>query len=375
MTMNCLPYSMIGGLICLVCAWPVWGEAASDLPLEKIQLKPGFQIDIFADNLVNARSLALGAKGTVFVSTRTKGKVYAVVDEDGDHRADKTYTLAEGLFMPNGVAFRNGSLYLAEVNRVLRYDGIEDRLDNPPDPVVVLDGLPRDKHHGWKFIRFAPDGRLYVPIGAPCNICDPEDPRYASISRVNADGSGFEVFAHGVRNTVGFDWHPQTGELWFTDNGRDWLADESPPDELNHVPRAGMHFGYPYCHGDGIADPEFGKGKDCSDYTPPAQPLVPHAGVVGMRFYTGRMFPGEYRNQILLVEHGSWNRKEKVGYRIMLVRLKDSKPVSYEPFAEGWLQGNQVWGRPVDVEQMHDGSLLVSDDQAGVVYRISYKGQ
>lgn len=373
--MNCLRYSLISGLVCAACALPAWGEAADELPLEQIQLKPGFQIDIFADKLTDARSLALGAKGTVFVGTRTKGNVYALVDEDKDHRADKTYTLAEGLFMPNGVAFRDGALYLAEVNRVLRYDAIEDRLDNPPDPVVVLDGLPRDKHHGWKFIRFAPDGRLYVPIGAPCNICNPEDPRYAAISRVNADGSGFEVFAHGVRNTVGFDWHPRTGELWFTDNGRDWLGDESPPDELNHAPRAGMHFGYPYCHGDDIADPQFGKEKDCSQYIPPAQPLVAHAGVVGMRFYTGRMFPDEYRNQILLVEHGSWNRKDKVGYRVMLVRLKDDKPASYEPFAEGWLQGNEVWGRPVDVQVMPDGSLLVSDDHADAVYRISYQGK
>lgn len=345
---------------------------AQNLPLERITLPPGFEISVYAANIPNARSLALSPKGILFVGTRTAGNVYAVIDRDQDHRADEVITIARGLAMPNGVAVRNGSLYVAEVNRILRYDDIENRLTNPPAPVVVIDTLPRDRHHGWKFIAFGPDGMLYVPVGAPCNVCERNDPRYASILRMKPDGSGLEVYAHGVRNTVGFDWHPETHELWFTDNGRDWLGDDLPPDELNVAPEAGRHFGFPYCHGGDIPDPEFGNRRRCEEFVPPVMKLGPHVAALGMRFYTGTLFPADYRNSIFIAEHGSWNRSTPIGYRLTRVRVENNRAVSYEVFAEGWLQGNRAWGRPVDVLVMPDGSLLVSDDQANVIYRISY---
>lgn len=347
--------------------------ATENLPLHLISLPPGFTISIYAAEVPNARSMALSPNGTLFVSTRRAGSVYAIVDRNADQRADAVHTLAEGLNMPNGVAFRDGALYVAEVNRVLRFDDIETRLHNPPPPVVVNDSLPRDSHHGWKFIRFGPDGRLYVPVGAPCNICKRDDDRYAAILRMQPDGSGLEVFAHGIRNTVGFDWHPETRELWFTDNGRDWLGDNLPPDELNHVPRPGMHFGFPYCHGGDIPDPEYGDERSCGEFTPPAMKLGPHVAALGMRFYTGSMFPAPYRQQIFIAEHGSWNRSEPIGYRLTMVRLEDNQAVEYTVFAEGWLQPDGVWGRPVDVLVMPDGALLVSDDSAGAIYRISYE--
>lgn len=344
------------------------------LPLETIKLPPGFEISLFAENVPNARSMALSPSGILFVGTRNAGNVYAVVDRDKDYKADKVIVIASGLRMPNGVAFKDGSLYVAEISRILRFDNIEERLNNPPAPVVINDSFPRDEAHGWKFIRFGPDGKLYVPVGAPCNVCDPQDERYSTIMRMNPDGSGLEIFARGVRNTVGFDWHPETNELWFTDNGRDWMGDDIPPDELNYAPEPGMHFGFPYCHGGNILDPDFGKGRNCADYVPPAMNLGPHVAALGMRFYTGTMFPNEYRNQIFIAEHGSWNRSTPIGYRITLVRLNGNKAESYEVFAEGWLQGRTVWGRPVDVLVMPDGSLMVSDDHAGAIYRIKYGG-
>jgi glucose/arabinose dehydrogenase len=256
---------------------------------------------------------------------------------------------------------------------VLRFDDIAANLTDPPRPVVVNDSFPDDKWHGWKFIAFGPDSMLYVPVGAPCNVCLREDERYASIMRMNADGTGLEVFARGVRNTVGFDWHPGSGELWFTDNGRDWMGDNRPPDELNHAPRPGLHFGFPFCHGDSVLDPKYGEESACERYRSPALTLGPHVAALGMRFYTGEMFPEEYRHQIFIAEHGSWNRSEKIGYRVMLVRMEGDRAVSRTPFAEGWLQGEEARGRPVDVEVMPDGALLVSDDRAGAVYRISYE--
>ena len=342
-----------------------------DPRLARIELPPGFRIHLFAGDVPNARSMTLSPGGTLFVGTRGAGRVYALVDRDQDFRADTLFVVDQGLNMPNGVAFRDGALYVAEVNQVRRYDDIEAHLEDPPAPVVVNDSFPRDGHHGWKFIRFGPDDRLYVPVGAPCNVCERDDP-YASITRMQPDGSGLEVFARGVRNTVGFDWHPETGELWFTDNGRDQLGDDVPPDELNRAPEDGLHFGFPYCHGGDIPDPEFGGGRDCGEFVPPAQKLGPHVASLGMRFYTGEMFPEEYRHQIFIAEHGSWNRSEKIGYRVALVRLEGNRAVSYEVFARGWLQGQQAWGRPVDVLVMPDGSLLVSDDQAGMIYRIMY---
>jgi glucose/arabinose dehydrogenase len=371
-----LVLAVLISLVCLPslssCA-PARGRKG--LHLNEIQLPPGFQIDIYADTVENARSMALGEKGTLFVSTRKAGKVYAILDRDRDNQADEVITLAEGLNMPNGVAFRNDSLYVAEVSRVLRFDNIEARLKNPPKPAIVRDDFPTDEHHGWKFISFGPEGKLYIPVGAPCNICEKSDERYSTIMRMNPDGSGLEIFARGVRNTVGFDWHPADKELWFTDNGRDWLGDDRPPDELNYAPQKGMHFGFPYCHGGDIPDPEHGAKYGCNQFVPPAMRLGPHVAALGMRFYTGGMFPPVYRNQIFIAEHGSWNRTVPIGYRITLVRLEGNRAVDYEIFAEGWLKNGRAWGRPVDVLVMPDGALLVSDDRAGVIYRISYKSK
>lgn len=340
----------------------------SRLPLNEIRLPPGFFIEIYADDVPNARQMALSPNGTLYVGSRSEGKVYAVKDK-------KVHTIASGLTMPSGLAFRDGSLYVAAVSRVLRYDGIDGRLQNPPKPVVVSDDFPKETHHGWKFIAFGPDGWLYVPVGAPCNVCNEEKERpiFATITRMKPDGSGREIFAKGVRNTVGFDWHPETKELWFTENGRDMMGNDRPPDELNHAPGKGLHFGFPYCHGRDVKDPRFGS-RPCSQFTPPARELGPHVAAIGMRFYTGSMFPAEYRNRILFAEHGSWNRDEPIGYRVMMVRLEGNEAVSYEPFAQGWLRKNgKAWGRPADVLVMPDGALLVSDDEAGVIYRITYR--
>ena len=342
--------------------------------LSKIKLPAGFNISVYAE-VPNARSMSLSPSGILYVGNKSGDKVYAVVDENKDGKADKIYTVASGLNSPNGVGFKNGSLFIATISSILRLDSIESRLSNPPKPVTVYDQYPTDEHHGWKFIAFGPDGKLYVPVGAPCNICESEKPVYASITRMNADGSNMEIFAKGIRNSVGFAWHPATNQLWFTENGRDELGNDVPTDELNTAPQAGMHFGYPYCHEGDILDPEFGKGKDCKDYTPPVQKLGPHVAALGMRFYTGNQFPAEYKNQIFIAEHGSWNRTDPIGYRVTLVKLDSTgKSISYTDFATGWLQQDgKVLGRPVDVQVMPDGALLVSDDYAGVVYRIVYK--
>jgi glucose/arabinose dehydrogenase len=330
---------------------------------------------VFAE-VDNARSLAISPSGTVFVGNRNGDKVYAVKDTDGDFKADKKWTIASGLNMPNGVAFKDGDLYVAEVSRITKYAGIESKLATPPKPVVINDKYPTETHHGWKYIAFGPDGKLYVPVGAPCNICDPDDEVYASITRINPDGSGREVFAHGVRNTVGFTWHPTTKELWFTDNGRDMMGDDLPPCELNYAPKKDMHFGYPYCHAGTIKDPEFGSKKACSEFIAPAQSLGPHVAPLGLKFCTGTMFPEVYRNQVFIAEHGSWNRSKKIGYRVSLIKIEgNKKALSYETFANGWLDEStqKAWGRPVDVLMLPDGSMLVSDDHANVIYRISYK--
>ncbi|HKW36504.1 MAG TPA: PQQ-dependent sugar dehydrogenase [Burkholderiales bacterium] len=347
---------------------------AQRLPLERIKLPPGFEISVFADKLPSARSLALGSNRIVFVGTRASS-VYAVRYSGG--KAARVITIASDLRMPNGVAVRNGSLYVAEVNRILRYDDIGRLLADPSAarPVVVTDHYPRETHHGLKFIRFGPDGWLYVPVGAPCNVCEPDAARYALISRIRPDGSGYEVFASGIRNSVGFDWDPRSRELWFTDNGRDLLGDDLPSDELNHAPRAGMNFGYPYCHQGDTADPEYGRKHACAEFAPPAVKLGPHVASLGMRFYTGTQFPPEYRGSIFVAEHGSWNRSRKIGYRIARVVVEGGRAVKHEVFAEGWLQGESAWGRPVDLEVMPDGSLLVSDDEAGAIYRIAYRGR
>ncbi|MBN8654031.1 MAG: sorbosone dehydrogenase family protein [Cytophagales bacterium] len=347
---------------------------STDSLLMAIKLPPGFSISVFAE-VENARSLALSPSGIVYVGNRNEDKVYAVQDSDGDFVADKKWVLDSGLNMPNGVAFRDGDLYVAEVNRILKYEGIESKLDNPGEPVVVYDKFPTETHHGWKYIAFGPDGKLYVPVGAPCNICEPTDPVYAAIHRMNADGTGLELFASGVRNTVGFTWHPQSNELWFTDNGRDMLGDDIPPCELNYAPKQGLHFGYPYCHGGTFKDPEFGDKRACDEFTKPALNFGAHVAPLGLKFYTGSMFPAEYQNQLIVAEHGSWNRSKKSGYKLNLVKINSNNEVTgSENFASGWLndETQEVSGRPVDVLQLPDGSLLVSDDHAGKIYRITY---
>ncbi len=343
--------------------------------LDKIKLPDGFKIEVYAEKVKNARSMSLSPSGTLFIGSMRKGNVYAAVDKDGDHKAETIYTLAKGLNMPNGVAFKDGSLYVAEVNRILRYDDIENKLDNPGEPVVVYDKYPTETHHGWKYIAFGPDGKLYVPVGAPCNICESEDKVFASITRMDPDGSNMEVVQSGVRNTVGFNWHPDNNELWFTDNGRDWLGDDLPACEVNHAPKDGMHFGYPYCHQGDFKDPEFGDKRSCDEFTAPAQNLGAHVAPLGIEFYTGKSFPEKYAKQIFIAEHGSWNRSKKSGYQISLLTLENNKVASYEPFITGWVDAaaDSVWGRPVDIEWMPDGSMLISDDYANVIYRVSYQ--
>ena len=350
-----------------------------EIQLESIRLPEGFSIEVWAEDIPDARSLAANEDGSIiFVGNRQGKNVYALHDSNGDGKADKKYTLASGLRMPNGVAYRNGDLYVAEVSRILRFKDIAKNLENPSFE-VVYDQYPDKAHHGWKFIAFGPDGLLYIPVGAPCNICESEE-IFASITRIDVTNpSKPEIFAHGVRNTVGFSWHPETKDLWFTDNGRDMMGDDIPDCELNHAPQKGMHFGYPYWHAGDVKDPEFGnKGKDQAAYTAPAAKLGPHTAPLGMRFYTGNQFPSSYQNNIFIAKHGSWNRSKKIGYNVVRVILDEQQQVVREEvFADGWLDNatQEVWGRPVDVLQLPDGSMLISDDMANCVYRIWYSGE
>ena len=346
-------------------------RAQTALPLDTLKLPRGFSIEVVA-RVPDARAMTWGAAGTLFVGS-TSGAVHALTFPPGGAKGEAvSHVIATGLRDPAGVAFRDGALYVSAISRILRFDDIEKRLANPPAPVVIIDRFPTEGHHGRKFIAFGPDGKLYVPVGVPCNVCELDPDRYGVIMRMNPDGSGLEVFARGLRNSVGFDWDPRTRELWFTDNGRDRLGDDVPPDTLNHAPRAGLRFGFPYCHAGALPDPEFGEKQPCSAFRAPAQNLGPHVASLGMRFYTGSQFPAAYRNRIFIAEHGSWNRSQKIGYRVTMVTLDGNKALRYEPFAEGWLQGDRVWGRPADVLVAPDGSLLVSDDYAGVIYRIRY---
>ncbi len=350
-------------------------ESPRELPLQELSVPDGFRVTLFADRVPGARSLCLGDAGTVFVGSRRQGTVVALSDGDGDGRAEQARVVVEGMRQPNGVAFRDGALYVAEISQVWRLDDIEARLDDPPEPVAVGEPLPDEGHHGWRTIGFGPDGKLYVAVGAPCNVCEVEDP-HGTILRMDADGGGREVYARGVRNSVGFDWHPDTGSLWFTDNGRDWLGDDAPPDELDRAPEPGLHFGFPHWHGRDHPDPEHGDGHEAGEFTPPVVELGAHVAALGMRFYTGEMFPPQYRGQILIAEHGSWNRSVPVGARVVLVRLDgEGEPSPPEVFAEGWQRASGTrWGRPVDLLVMPDGALLVSDDHAGAVYRITHEG-
>ena len=354
---------------------PAITEYSQSLPLNTIKLPKGFKIEVFAE-VPDARSMAVSPSGIVYVGNKDKDKVYALQDTNGDNKADKRWVLASGLNMPNGVAFHEGDLYVAEVSRILKFQDIESKLENPPSPIVISDDYPSEAHHGWKYIAFGPDGKLYVPVGAPCNICESKNEIYASITRLNKDGSGREIFAKGVRNSVGFTWHPETKELWFTDNGRDSMGDNIPSCELNHAPKIGLHFGYPYCHEGSVKDPEFGNKRPCSDFSPPADKLGPHVAPLGLKFYNGTMFPESYKNQIFVAEHGSWDRSKKSGHNVSLVRFNNNKVAGHEVFASGWLNDatQKVWGRPVDILVLKDGSLLISDDQAGVIYRVTYAG-
>ncbi len=367
-----LAWMCAGGMLSAAAASDMDTPAA--LPLSHLILPPGFQIELFA-RVPNARQMALG-KHTLFVGSMRVGKVYAI-PLTAPHTPR---VIADGLEMPVGVAFRDGDLYVSAVSRIVRLRAIESHLKQPPRPEVVSRAYPGETHHGWKFIAFGPDGKLYVPVGAPCNICEPDPDRYATITRLDVASGNIEIVARGVRNSVGFDWQPHSGELWFTDNGRDWLGDDAPPDELNRVSQPGQHFGYPYCHGGSVADPEFGSARRCSEFVPPVQNLGAHVASLGMRFYTGTQFPERYRNAVFIAEHGSWNRSRKNGYRVSVVRLQGNRAVSYEPFVSGWLTGGRAneeraWGRPADVLVMPDGSLLVSDDQAGAIYRVHYLGK
>ena len=347
---------------------------------------PGFQVTVFAENVENAREMALGPQGTVFVGSMRAGKVHAVIDRNGDGKADRVVLIASGLDQPNGVALRNGALYVATASKLLRFDDIERHLDSPPAPVVVRDSLPNaNAGHMWKFIAFGPDNLLYMSVGAPCNVCLPP-PMVAAILRMKPDGSNLEVFAEGVRNTVGFDWHPATHEMWFTDNGRDALGDDVPSDELNVAWKPGLHFGFPYCHQGDVSDPQFGAQRACSTTEPPVQKLGAHVAALGFTFYTGTMFPASYRNAVIVAAHGSWNRSVPSGYRVMVARTNGRRVTSYEPFVDGgflpnrdsgapgsWAATTAALGRPVDVLQLPDGSILISDDTGNRLLRVSYR--
>lgn len=348
---------------------------SSQLHTQELVIADGFNIEVFANDVVNARQMARGDQGTIFVGTRKEGKVYALVDKDNDGKADKQYLIDEDLNMPSGVAYRDGALFVADVNRMLRYDGIEQRLENPPQPTVVIDDLPDDEHHGWKAIEFSADGDLYIPIGVPCNICISEDDRHGTIQRLNLKTKRYETFATGVRNSVGLTFNPVDGNLWFTDNGRDWLGDDLPPDEINHAAEPGLNFGFPYLHGKDTLDPEYGEQAEIKDYTLPAVELGAHVAPLGLAFYTSSQFPEKYRNNLFVAEHGSWNRSEKSGYRVIHVILQGSKVVKVEPFITGWLdkEEDKAWGRPVDILPLPDGSMLISDDYADAIYRVTYK--
>ncbi len=365
--------------------------ARPPLDLATLKLPPGFAISLFAEGLPSAREMVVSPKGTVFVGAMNGRNVYALIDRDRDHKVDevKRIGIPAGLSQPSGIALRNGSLYVATTTQILRYDDIESHLDapSPPDPVAVGDKLPNAGGHTWRFIAFGPDDLLYVGVGSPCNVCEnpPGEPRLASIVRMKPDGSGMEVFASGVRNTVGFDWHPQTRELWFTDNGRDNLGDDVPNDELNVAPKPGMDFGFPYCNQGTLKDPDFGDKKPCSATTAPAGLMGPHVASIGMRFYTGSMFPASYRNAIFIAHHGSWNRSQPSGYRVMVAKVDATghKMTSLEPFVDGFLHGirgtpsaeratGDASARPADILVMPDGSLLISDDQGGRIFRVTY---
>ncbi len=367
------------------CLWvflaclAVWSRALAEDGLDpqavirQLRLPVGFSITVFAADLPSARGLAVGDDGVVYAGSRD-GWVRALRDADGDGVAEQRYLLADGLFMPNGLAFKNGALYVVEVRRIIRFDDVAKHLTSPPRPVTVYDQFPAERLHGWKYLRFGPDGKLYTALGAPCNVCESEDPRFASLMRLNPDGSQLEILARGVRNSVGFDWQPGTNRLFFNDNGRDHLGDDLPAEELNAWREKGEHFGFPYCHAGDTPDPEFGRAHACAEFTAPVWRYAAHIAPLGMRFYTGAKFPAEYREQLFVAQHGSWNRSIPQGYRVAVVKFKNGQPVGEQGFIEGWLKPDgAVLGRPVDIVQMADGALLISDDRLGVIYKVDYR--
>lgn len=367
-------FLITGGLV-LLLASPYTQAGNKQQLLDQLKLPQEFSITLFADDVPGARTLALGKDGTIFVGSRNNSNVYALQDTDKNGKADQRYIIATGLNMPNGVAYKDGALFVAELNRIIRFDNIDQQLQDPPEPTVIYNQFPSKKRHGWKYLRFGPDNRLYTAVGAPCNICQPEAEIFTTLVRLKPDGTDMEILARGIRNTVGFDWQPETHFLYFTENGRDHLGDDTPPDELNKWTQKGQHFGYPYCHGGDILDPEYGKGKDCKAYTGPEWKFKAHMAPLGIRFYRGQQFPKGYHHQLFVAQHGSWNRSTPHGYRIALLKFNQGKVVSEQVFVEGWLgKDGKAIGRPVDILELADGSLLVSDDLAGVIYKISYTG-
>ena len=356
------PFFRALGALALGVAWTV--NAGEGLP-------PGFSLSVVTDDVPSARQMALAGSGTLFVGSMRTGKVYAVMLDDGWPEEPAVVVVDEGLTMPSGLLLHDGDLYVAALNRVLRYPDIETTFRAKPEPQLVTDALPDKRHHGWKSISVGPDGHLYVPVGAPCNICLSEDPRFASILRMDPNTGATTVYANGVRNSVGMAWHPRSGELWFSDNGRDMLGDDVPPEEINRVTTPGAHYGYPHIHGAAIPDPRFGDGHDPADYVAPEFEIQAHAAALGMAFYTGAMFPPEYAGALFIAEHGSWNRSAKVGYRVSVLRFEEGGP-EYAPFVDVWLDGQKSTGRPNDVLVAADGSLLISDDQGGRIYRVAY---
>jgi glucose/arabinose dehydrogenase len=350
------------------------GRPVADLPLNKLKAPAGFKIEVWAEGAPEARSMVLGDKGTVFVSNRNLSNVYAIVDKGGKREVK---TILKGKKVPNGLVFDKGTLYVAERNTITRYDNIEDNLDNPGDGKVVITNLDPNNAagHFWKYMVMGPDGKLYFNIGSPQNITMPTY-NEASIVRVDPKTGVMENYAQGVRNTVGLAFHPVTKQLWFTEHGRDWLGNDLPNDELNVATKKGEHFGFPFCHQGDTLDPVYGQGRTCSEFKGPVLKLGAHIAPLGMKFYTGKMFPAEYKNSMLIAQHGSWNRETKQGYNLIRVSLDAKGNATKHAFVDGFLENDRadppMWGRPVDVLQMKDGSILFSDDFNGIIYRVSY---
>lgn len=350
-----------------------WGStnALAEVDTSQLSLPPGFAITLVTDAVPNARQMALADDGTLYVGSRRAGNLYAVRNWN-DPTQLVVHRIDEDLVMPSGLVWHNGDLYVGALNRILRYPNVGANLEQVAPPEVITDALPSERHHGWKYLSMGPDGALYVPVGAPCNICKSADPRFASILRMDPKTGATTVYAEGVRNSVGLAWHPTTGKLWFTDNGRDSMGDDVPADEINVAETAGSHFGYPYIHAGDVADPKFGKGHNAQDYQLPTVKVQAHSAALGIDFYTGNQFPERYQGALFVAEHGSWNRSAKVGYQVSVVFDTPNGP-QYAPFITGWLKGEENWGRPNDILATPDGALLISDDQTGAIYRVSYQ--